>query len=490
MNSTNEAGGQQHRNPLEAVGPSVHGDAVSRRVLKGGVLTAGTKFAGIGAALVANVFLARAVTTDEFGVFLLLSTVISFGAIIGRAGLDRALVIYISKDIAVGRAGAAREAVRKGLRISEVASLVAAVAIFGLLYFGGRRLFDLPQSFGIAAAVAIGVLLTSRLNVVADSLCGYHDQLYRSLFESQSGGLLLNGVFVLLLVPCYMFGLLSLDIVMWVFVISVGVLLPLAAWRFNTVAGRHLDTAVNTGREPSELTYDTILTLCMPLMLSQLLIFVSTRADIWIAGACFTHGDLATFGAARRMTFLVSMPLTIVNLSVISSIPELYSEQRIAELQRILRVSGTLAAIPVAFVLLPIIFFPETILSVIYGGEYSGGASALVILCCGQLVATLTGSCGSCLMMTGHHKTMVVSSLAAVLFLFVAGIPAGLYFGAIGLSSVCALTMAGKNLWWLVETRIKIGVWTQVAIPDAMQFREILNRLMYRKPFRTEKTKE
>lgn len=480
MNLSSEQRSHQNNKPSNFSDPDTQGNSVSRRVFKGGVLIASTKFGGIGAALAANVLLARFVSTDDFGVFFLLVTLINFGAIVGRAGLDRALVIYIAKNIADGHGSAAREALRKGLRISEVASLLVASIIFGLLFLGGEILFKIPSSVGLTAAVAVGVLLMARLNVLADSLCGYHDQLYRSLFESQSGGLLMNIVFVFLLIPCYFFGEISISVVMWLFAASIGSLLPLAALRLRGVARRHEDPAIKNELTIGDLSYKTMLALCLPLMLSQLLIFASTRTDVWIAGACCSHRELAMFGAARRLTFLISMPLVIANLAVISSIPELYRQKRIAELQRILRVSGTITAIPVIIALLPVTFFPGTILSMVYGSSYSDGSLILTILCCGQLVATLTGSCGACLLMTGHHRTMITTSLVALALLFGAGIPAATHYGAVGLATVCAVTMAGKNLWWLMAARTKIGVWTQVTIPRAIPLGRSLKMLLRR----------
>jgi len=456
------------------------GSTVSRRVIRGGVFATGSKVAGIGAALVANVLLARFITKDEFGMFLLLVTIVNFGAVIGRAGLDRALVIYISKNIADGQGSAAREVFRKGLRVSEFASLAIATVIFGLLFLWGGILFSISSSVSLTAAVAIGVLLMARLNVLADSLCGYHDQLFRSLFESQSGGLLMNVVFVLMLIPCYWFGALSISVVMWLFAASIGALLPFAALRLQNVASGHQDFAMLKESASTDVSYSAMLALCLPLMLSQLLIFASTRTDIWIAGAFCSHGELAMFGAARRLTFLISMPLVVANLAVISSIPELYSQKRIVELQRILRISGTITAIPVILALLAVVLFPGRILSMVYGSSYSEGALILVILCFGQLVSTLTGSCGACLLMTGHHRAMITSSLVALAFLFGAGIPAATHYGAVGLAVACAITMAGKNLWWLIAARMKVGVWTQVTIPRTIPLGGSLKMLLRR----------
>jgi len=464
--------------------------SVSRRVLRGGMLLTVSKFAGIGAALVSNITLARLIDADNFGLFILLVTIINFGAIFGRAGLDRALVIHIAKNIAKGHSSGARAAFRMGMHICTVASLLTGTVIFGVLCFGGERLFNLPVSVSLMASVAFGILLMSRLNVLAESLCGYHDLLFCSLFESQSGGLLMNVAFLVLLSFGYLGGALSINAVMWLFVLSIGVLLPMAAFRLHVVAGRHRDSdAVKTSRltepvanEPvaNELTYSTMLALCMPLMFSQILNFASSRSDIWIAGACCSHSDLAVFGVACCFTFLISMPLMVVNHSVLSSIPELYSQNRIAELQRILRISSTIAAIPVMVVLMPMILVPGTILGLVYGDFYSSGASILVILSCGQLVATLTGSCGSCLLMTGHHRTMIIASLTGVVVLFGAGTMAAMTYGAIGLAIVCAVTMAGKNLWWLIAAKVQIGVWTNVTIPREIPtlrgLRELLKR--------------
>lgn len=450
---------------------------VSRRVLRGGVLISGCKFAGIGAALASNFALARFTTPDDFGVFILLVTIINFGAIFGRAGLDRALVIYIARSIEEEDSRGAREVFRKGKRISTVASLIAAAIGAGVLFAGGPRFFNLPNSVSLPAAVALGVLLTVRLNVLAESLCGYHDLFFSSLFESQSGGLLMNIAFLCFLTPVAWGTGLTIDVAMWLFVLSILSLVPLAALRLRYVAGRHQNQLRSEKPVSRQLSYGTILTLCFPLMLSQILNFSSSRADIWVAATYCSHRELAFFGAARRLTFLLSMPLMVANHSVLSTIPALYSQNRIAELQRILQISAAIAAIPAAVVLLPLIVLPHLTLELVYGPIYASGSSVLVILSCGQLVASLTGSCGSCLLMTGHHRTMIFTSLAGVVLLVGAGAMAASSFGAVGLAIVCAVTMAAKNVSFLIAARAHIGVWTHAVIPSGISLNSIIRTL-------------
>ncbi len=79
------------------------------------------------------------------------------------------------------------------------------------------------------------------------------------------------------------------------------------------------------------------------------------------------------------------MPLQMVNLTIMSSIPELFVQGRIADLQRLLRLAAATAAAPTLACLVIVLWRPAWTLGVVFGPYYSQGASLLLVLALGQI---------------------------------------------------------------------------------------------------------
>ena len=109
----------------------------------------------------------------------------------------------------------------------------------------------------------------------------------------------------------------------------------------------------------------------LPLLLIQLLVFVTAQSDLWIAGIFCPHDQLAQYGAARRLTLLVAMPMQIASMTVLATIAELHAQGRRAELERLLRHTASLAAIPSLGALLLLIVCGGPALTLLFGPFYA-----------------------------------------------------------------------------------------------------------------------
>jgi O-antigen/teichoic acid export membrane protein len=195
-------------------------------------------------------------------------------------------------------------------------------------------------------------------------------------------------------------------------------------------------------------------------MMAQVLTFASSQASIWIAGISCSHDQLALFGAAGRLAMVVTLPLDMIGLAVISTISELHAQGRLAELQRVLQLTAGAAAIVALLAFTAMLILPATILDVTFGPFYRNAATVLLILGAGQLVSSMTGSCGYTLTMTGHHNWNLSVNLVATVLLIAIGPLAAAHFGIAALALVSATILAFKNVVLLLLVRKLIGVWT------------------------------
>ena len=168
---------------------------------------------------------------------------------------------------------------------------------------------------------------------------------------------------------------------------------------------------------------------------------------------------------------MILVPVTLLRESVVSSIPELYSRGQIADLERMLRTSATVAAAPALVLLFSLVVVPQWALLTVFGPGYAASSGTLVILALGQIVVVLAGNCQVSLMMTGNERSIAMLNAVTAVMLLVGGAFAARYFGTMGLALASAGTTALRCIcaWWW--TRQCVGVWTHPSLKVSFPWR-------------------
>jgi len=147
-------------------------------------------------------------------------------------------------------------------------------------------------------------------------------------------------------------------------------------------------------------------------------------------------------------------------------IAELEAQRNRSAMERAIRSAATLAAIPAALAVLPMMLAPGLVLSSLYGAYYRDAAAYLCILSLGQIVNVLTGSAGMTLHMTGHSDVMLRLSGTAVACAAAAGLLVVRHYGALGVAVVVAAQQIALNLathWFAYRI---LGVRTHAFLPS------------------------
>jgi O-antigen/teichoic acid export membrane protein len=205
------------------------------------------------------------------------------------------------------------------------------------------------------------------------------------------------------------------------------------------------------------------------LLVNQLLAFAAQQLDILIAGGMLSSVDLGLYGAAKRSLLIAAMPVQMATLTIVSSIPRLFAQSRMAELERVIRGAATIAAVPSILALALLVVFPGPILSFFLRDSYSQAGSMVIVLAAGYLVLTLSGNPQHVLTMTGRHRAVLAVNALSVLTLVLVGIVGAFLFGAAGLAAGSAASLIVQNgvLWWLA--RRDLGIWTHIEVPGTNQ---------------------
>jgi O-antigen/teichoic acid export membrane protein len=142
------------------------------------------------------------------------------------------------------------------------------------------------------------------------------------------------------------------------------------------------------------------------------------------------------------------------------------------QLERALRAGATLAGIPSFAILLVFVLFGPWVLETVWSKPiYREAAPILVVLSLGRLVAVWAGSAGVTLMMTGHQRAMMVTTLASAGVSVGAGIAGGALYGAIGVAVATASAQVLQNTMQLILVHQRLGVWTMIHLSPRELYR-------------------
>lgn len=450
---------------------------LKRRLLSGSAWAVGGKICAVSIGLLSNALLARLLTPQEFGTYLLVLSVVSMGALVGCLGLNKAIVRFVAESMGLGQPGRTKRAIVVVVALGTSGALVAGLVYLLVGGFVGRNIFDAPALATVVGLTAGWIAVSTLQELFAETFRGFHDIRLATLFGGvaigNSAGLVMRVLLLAGLVALW-FGRGETDLttIILITVGSASISALISGW---FLYAKTASLAGDRSAEYPEVRLREILGVSVPLLVNSLTVFMLVQADLWILAAFRSQEEVAIYGAASRFVVLVTMPLMIVNAVLPPVIAELYARGERSRLEQTMRPVATLTGIPSLLALAVFAAAGGPILGLVYGDFYSSGALVLALLSLGKLAMVWAGSCGLTLQMTGHQTLMMWISIASGL-LFVAGaVWAVQDFGAVGVAGVAAASVAFQNLVMVLAARIKTGIWTHVVFSVA-PIRKLLAR--------------
>jgi oligosaccharide repeat unit polymerase len=210
----------------------------------------------------------------------------------------------------------------------------------------------------------------------------------------------------------------------------------------------------------------------------QLLTSATYQLDIWIGGLLLAPKDLGLYGVAKRCQLLGQLPVQMAMMTVVSIVPRMRVQNRLADLEEVVRRAATLAAIPSVAALAVLAIFPATVLHALFGGAYLGATHVILPLVVGQLAHILFGNPAYVLTMTGHHHLVLRVNALTTLLLAGAGTLGAWTAGPVGLALGSAASLAVQNglLWWFAKKRL--GIWTHVKWPSRGMLEQVAGKCL------------
>ncbi len=400
------------------------------------------------AIFIMNVYLARLLNAEGFGLFSLAFTIIGIALVFSKLGLDTALLRDISKNTGANISGYARAITDKSLLITFIASLFITLLLVYFLDELSMFVFDKPALADIIFVMIPCVIFMTPVFMIAESLKGIRNTANGVLLQNT----LLPIIFLILLTVVNIIQTID-DPIMASIVYSLAALITMI---FAFIIYFKI---VNFTSYKLERSLLGLLLKGIPLLLIASSGLVLSWTDIIVLGVFETESNIGIYTAAVKISLLTSFILVAINSIFAPKISRFHAQKDYSGLRRLTiqstRLMVVLAAPPTVFILI----FPDWFL-LFFGAEFSDAVFVLMILTIGQLVNVVCGPTGYILIMTGHDIIMKNILLCSAIVNIILSVILVNLMGIEGVAISTAISIAIWNVAALVYVRKKLGFWT------------------------------
>ncbi|MEZ5541454.1 MAG: oligosaccharide flippase family protein [Pseudomonadota bacterium] len=419
------------------------------RVLSGGIWMLGSRGIQATCGMLVSMLLARLLTPADLGTYFILASIALLGSTLAQFGTHHSVVKLVAGGLAQGDEAGVRRALRSVLLI-----VICGCAIIagGYLAGAGRWLavhvFRSDSVALLTGLTAVWIVLRTGQMLLSKVFRGFHDLRHAAMYEGAQTQLLT------------VLALLALWLALDTTTLARAVQATLAALLITLLSGAWLLWRRHWSRlAPAQgLALGPALRLSAPLFVSSAALLALGEMHLWILGARSAPDQVALYGAGYRLVLLVSLPLTLVNNVIPPMVAELFTTQRRNELERLMRTTASMIALPALLLLALLLVFAGGILTLVYGDFYRAAAPVLAILAVGQAINVWTGSPGVLLSMSDQQGMLMRASVGGGMVGLVITLALARDFGATGVAIGYAGGLALQNvaMAWIARRRLGI----------------------------------
>ena len=436
-------------------------------VQKSGILsksfsTLVVRLIGMGLTYLFNIAVAQIYGPEVFGLFALGQMVLMVGAAIAKGGLDISfLQISSSKPIHEQQGELKSDYKKTAFSIFVWGILLTSIGWFVLPYIA-EKVFEKPNSLPYLRIAILGIipLALSRLNGEALRSQGKVEQ-YVSLDRIFPSGLTILMVVTIGLMYPYP------TVIFWLYNIALvfTCIYSFAIWYRQSQLGKF--------RSEPRYSYTDLIKRGFPMLISGMLFLIMGWTDQFVLAIYVSEESIGHYHIALKIANLTTLALFSVNAITAPKMAHAYEMKEMKNLQSIVTNSANLVFIALIPVTIVIISFSDFFLG-LFGESFTLAKSALIILICGQLVNSLSGSVMYLLQMTGNQVYSQYVLIVTAILNLVLNIILVPEYGMEGAAISTAISTAVWNIIsaFVVKKRLNI-----IAIASPLKIRKSLKEL-------------
>ncbi|MDA0978180.1 MAG: oligosaccharide flippase family protein [Proteobacteria bacterium] len=350
---------------------------------------------------------ARIAGADSAGLFFLAMSIVGLFSVLSPLGTDSVLSRHISTAVEAGDGLVVRLVYRRvlGIVFTSVICIAVIVAI-GAPWIAGT-LFSKPDLAPLLALMALSVIPYSLTWMHGSAFLGFSMMVTFNLLRRVGVGAL----FLTLLGLIYLANP-KPDILLvgYGYVLAGVFMLMIALWLWVKRPALPEPAVENTERYSTR----AIMKSSFPLLGSGLLGAASGRIGQILVGAYQAAAEVAIYSVSQQIAGLSSVLLTAINSAAFPRIARLYYRGDIAGIQRVSVWMTRLVVVTCVPIVVLLMIMSDWVLS-LFGPEFDGGATILLILLLGQLINIVTGIVGTTLNACGYGRLLFQGHIAGFL---------------------------------------------------------------------------
>ncbi|MFK7835025.1 MAG: flippase [Sulfitobacter sp.] len=182
---------------------------------------------------------------------------------------------------------------------------------------------------------------------------------------------------------------------------------------------------------------------------------INNNLDVVMLGMLRPQAEVGIYRAATVLAGIVVFGLGVVNVVLMPQIARLHALEDRAGLQQALVRATRLIAVFAIIGALIIWFAGQPLLALVFGSEFKGGYTALLILTLGQCANAFFGPVALVLNMTGHERLTLIGVSGAVIVNAVLNLLLVPRHGMEGAAVATTVSLVAWNvvLWWVLKRR-------------------------------------
>ena len=412
------------------------GEGLKGQLLRGGVGSIAVKIASTLINVLLAIVLARLLGAEGFGVYSFIFAIVTIMAIPAQMGLPNLVVRETAKAQADGRWDVMKGLWRWASFLAFAISLVLIGAGVAAAWAFSSRLT--PEGL---AAFYWGLALVPL--VALGNLRGAALRGLRHVVQGQLPEFLLRPAFLIGLVLLAHLGLADRAL-------TAGDAMMLHA--VASLLAFIIGAAMLLRARPAELSAEPAATThwrpwlaaTLPLAMTQGMQLINQHIGVIMLGTMAGAAEAGFFRVAFQGGMLVAFGLTAINMVVVPHFARLHAMGDLARLQRLVTLGARAALLTALPIGLAYMFFGRQILALLFGEQFEGAYSALVLLTLGHFANAFAGSVGGLLNMTGHERdvfwAVALAGVANVVLAF-------LLVPVLGVEGAATANMASLVIW-------------------------------------------
>jgi len=429
------------------------GDKDLQELLKGSGTALILRIAGIVFGYLFTLAVTRTLGAKAWGIFALCMVVLQISSVIGRLGMDTALLRFTAEYASKGNIDVLKIIYKKILALILPFSVLTAVFVYSISPILSNTVFHkmyLTPYFRVVSLITVPFIL---LWIHSEGIRGFKKIKEYMLIQQ-------TGVFIIALAVLLM-GLMlkkTLFLPLTSYGISVMVLAIISIYMWHNYLRKPAVT--NTlSQQTSSISYKSILFVSIPMLISSSLALVMGWTDTIMLGIFRTAQEVGIYNVALKVSLIASLTLTAINTIAAPKFAEFWGKKDRKGLEKIIKQSTRLifwTSLPATLLILA---FPKTILKM-FGEKFINGYSSLIILTIGQFINAASGSVNWILNMTDNQHIVQINIAIGTMINLILNYLLIPPLGIKGAAIATTISMIYWNVMGIIYIKHKLGILT------------------------------